>query len=83
MAIFAFKYRSTGKLNLRNFLIFFDIATNLLSEALKQLHIIERTPEPELDPVQLFDGLTPAERLQMADLANQLKVSEPMISLPH
>jgi hypothetical protein len=80
LARFVFKYRSNGK-NL------FYGAKNILrhaSEALKQLMIIERTPEPELTPEPeehpLLDGLTAQERHEVEELAARLKVILPTFS---
>jgi hypothetical protein len=45
------------------------------SEALKQLLIIERTPEPESEPESFEpnDGLTPEERQEMKEMTARLE----------
>ena len=51
---------------------------NLLTfhqEALKQLRVVERTPEP--DECRAFDGLTVNERRDVEELARKLKVNNP------
>ena len=51
--------------------------TNDNLEALKQLHVIQRTPEPEPEPVpdlvDMIDDLTAEEQLEMRELAAKLK----------
>jgi hypothetical protein len=43
----------------------------IILEALKQLLIIERTPEPKPD---LLDGLTAKERLEIQEMAERFRV---------
>lgn len=70
LAIFRFKYRSRGEKFCRSYILSTQLKENLLLEALQQLMVIERTPEPNEAL-----GLTPAQKHQLDDFARFLKVS--------
>ncbi|KAH8597435.1 hypothetical protein B0O99DRAFT_684760 [Bisporella sp. PMI_857] len=74
-AIFKFKYRSTGKIIGSYGGRYGDLVSsgNKTIEALKQLLVIERTPEPEPNILDAIEDLTAEERREVADVAARLR----------